>query len=422
MNVYDVLKERGFIYQCTDEENLRKILGEEKISCYIGFDPTADSLHVGSLVPIMSLVHMQRAGHKVIVVVGGGTAKVGDPSGKTEMRKMLSPEKIKENAEGLKRQLSRYISFEDDKAIMVDNATWLDDLNYISFLREIGRHFSVNRMLTAESYKIRLEKGLSFLEFNYMILQAYDFYVLARDYNCILQMGGQDQWGNIVAGIDLIRRMLQREAYGLTFPLITNASGEKFGKTVAGAVWLDEKKTSPFDFYQFWRNVEDADVKRFLGLFTLLPMEEVKYLGTLQPPLINRAKEILAYEVTKLTHGREKARKAYLSAISQFGMSDPEGKIKTSSDIVEIKEESEDIIPSVDIKREELNLPISSLLVEKKVLSSKGEVKRLISQNGISINGEKVSSFKSTLDEGAFKNGEAILKIGKKRIYKLKLI
>ncbi len=421
-NVYDVLKERGFIYQSTDEENLRKILNNEKITCYIGFDPTADSLHVGSLVPIMSLVHMQRAGHKVLVVVGGGTAKVGDPSGKTEMRKMLTPEQIVKNAEGLKKQLSQYISFESEKAIMLDNSKWLDNLNYIEFLRDIGRHFSVNRMLTAESYKIRLEKGLSFLEFNYMILQAYDFYVLAKDYNCILQMGGQDQWGNIVAGIDLIRRKLQKEAYGLTFPLITNASGEKFGKTVAGAIWLDENKTSAFDFYQFWRNVEDADVMRFLGLFTLLPMDEVKYLGSLNPPLINRAKEILAYEVTKLAHSKEKAKSAYISAVKQFGKSDLDGIVKTSSDIVEISEIKEDLTPTITLEEGDLGKTISDILVSNKVLSSKGEVKRLISQNGISLDGKKVKDFKMKIEKSFFENSEITLKIGKKRIYKIKLI
>ncbi len=422
LNVYDILKERGFIYQCTDEENLRKLLDKEKVTCYIGFDPTADSLHVGSLVPIMSLVHMQRAGHRVIAVVGGGTAKVGDPSGKTEMRKMLTHEQINKNAEGLKKQLSKYISFEEDKAIMLDNSKWLDNLNYIQFLRDIGRHFSVNRMLTAESYKIRLEKGLSFLEFNYMILQAYDFYILAKDYNCTLQMGGQDQWGNIVAGIDLIRRKLQKEAYGLTFPLITNASGEKFGKTVAGAVWLDEEKTFVFDFYQFWRNVEDDDVMRFLGLFTLLPMDEVKYLGSLNPPLINRAKEILAYEVTKLAHGKEKAKAAYLSAIRQFGTSDPEKKVRTSSDILKIEDVKDDITPTINIKKEDLNKTITDILVSHKILSSKAEVKRLISQNGISIDGTKVKDFKMNLDGSLFSKGEITLKIGKKRIYKIKLV
>ena len=332
-NVYDILNERGFIYQCTDETGVRELLATQNVTFYIGFDPTAISLQIGNLVPIMAMMHLQQQGHLPIVIVGGGTALVGDPSGKTEMRKIITMEQINENANAQKKQFAKYIDFGDGKARMLNNADWLAKLNYIEMLRDIGRHFSVNRMLSAESIKIRMETGLSFLEFNYMILQAYDFYKLADEYNCVMQMGGQDQWGNIVAGVDLTRRMLSKEVYGLTFPLIVNAQGQKFGKSVAGAVWLDEKKTSPYEYYQFWRNVDDADVEKLLGLFTFLPMDEVHRLGQLQPPKINRAKEILAFEATKITHGKEAAISSYRASVNQFGLSDPGKKIITSSEI-----------------------------------------------------------------------------------------
>ncbi|MCK4908218.1 MAG: tyrosine--tRNA ligase, partial [Spirochaetes bacterium] len=308
-DLLQILNERGFIAQNSNEDGIKELLKKES-SVYIGFDPTAASLHIGSLVPIMALAHLQRCGHKPLVLVGGGTALIGDPSGKTELRKMLSKDDINTNAEAIKSQLSRYIDFENDKALLLNNADWLSDLNYIEFLRDIGMHFSVNRMIAAESYKQRLETGLSFIEFNYMIFQAYDFLYLAQKHNCRLQMGGNDQWGNIVAGIDLIRRIESKEGYGLTFPLITTSSGAKMGKTASGAVWLDSKRTSPYEFYQYWRNTEDPDVKKFLALFTFLPMDEVNKLGDLKGEELNEAKKILAYEATKITHGEEEAKKA----------------------------------------------------------------------------------------------------------------
>ena len=296
--VYQELEERGLIYQSTNAGGVQKLLQEAPQTFYIGFDPTADSLHVGSLIPIIVMMHLQKAGHRPIAILGGGTAMVGDPSGKTELRQMLTPEKIVENGQGIAAQLARFLDFNDNRCQLINNADWLSSLKYVDFLRDIGRHFSVNRMITAESYKQRLETGLSFIEFNYMILQAYDFHVLCKDQGCRIQMGGQDQWGNIVAGIDLIRRTQATEAYGVTFPLLTTSNGEKFGKTAAGAVWLSTERTSVLDFYQFWRNCEDSEIKRLLSFFTFLPMDEIKHLSALTDQGINRAKEIRAYEVT----------------------------------------------------------------------------------------------------------------------------
>ncbi|MBN2432071.1 MAG: tyrosine--tRNA ligase [Acidobacteria bacterium] len=424
-NAYDVLQARGFIYQCTDDDGLQKLLAEKNISCYIGFDPTAASLHVGSLVPIMALVHLQQAGHRPIIIVGGGTAMVGDPSGRTEMRRLLTLEQIARNAELIRQQIGKYISFEQGRALLLNNAAWLVPLNYIDFLRDIGRHFSVNRMLSAESYRVRLEAGLSFLEFNYMLLQAYDFYVLERDYQCPVQMGGQDQWGNIVAGIDLIRRKSNRPAYGMTFPLITNDSGEKFGKSVAGAVWLDEEKTPPFDFYQFWRNTEDADVKRFLGLFTLLPMDEVNRLGSLQPPLLNRAKEILAYEAVRITHGREKADAAYASALSQFGLTDPGNLVETSSAIRHIGETQDSIIPTSEIALQHFSpagLDLVDVMLQAGLAPSKSEARRMIKGGGVSVNERKVDSVPAHLHRDDITDGEILIKVGKKRFHRLKIV
>ena len=317
-NVYDIFEERGFIEQVTDAQGLRRLL-ERPITCYIGFDPTASSLHLGNLVPVMSLAHMQRAGHKPIGLVGGGTTLVGDPSGKTETRSMMSREKIDQNGVGIKRQLSRFIDFSNGKAVMANNADWLVDLKYIDFLRDIGHHFSVNRMLSAESYKARLKTGLNFIEFNYMLLQAYDFWYLFKEYDCRLQMGGNDQWGNILAGADLTRRLEGEVIHGLTFPLITTSSGMKMGKTHEGAVWLDPKLTSSFDYYQYWINQDDKDIKRFLALFTFLPMDEVRRLGSLTGEDIRDAKEVLAYEATKTCHGKEEAEKARVASRQLFG-------------------------------------------------------------------------------------------------------
>ncbi|RKX92577.1 MAG: tyrosine--tRNA ligase [Spirochaetes bacterium] len=420
MNPYDILKERGFVYQVTDEEGIRKLFNKKRVTAYIGFDPTADSLHAGSLVPIMALAHIQRAGHRPIALVGGGTGMVGDPSGKTETRKLLSIEEIRKNAESIKNQLSRYISFDDNNALLLNNADWLIELRYIDFLRDIGKHFSVNKMLTAESIKQRLEKGLTFIEFNYMVLQAYDFYILNRDYDCDVQMGGQDQWGNIVAGIDLIRRMTSKEAYGITFPLITDSNGQKFGKSVKGAIWLDSTKTSPYEYYQFFRNTMDDDVERYLGYFTFLPMDEVKYLGSLKPPLLNRAKEILAYEATRITHGIEEAKKAYLASIEKFGESDPEKKAKTSSRILEIKGEEVEH-PAVKINKNDIKdgLSVVDAFVISGLVKSKSEARRLIKQGGAYIEEKRVNSENDILTIGDFKKGELNLRAGKKRYMKL---
>ena len=323
-DVFDVLDERGFVAQSTDPAELKGYLASPA-ACYIGFDPTADSLHVGSLVPIMALVHMQRHGHRPIVLVGGGTGLVGDPSGKTEMRQLLTIEQIQLNVAALKTQLSRFLDFSDGRALMLNNADWLVDLRYIEFLRDIGRHFSVNRMLAAESYRIRLETGLNFIEFNYMLLQAYDFFYLAEKEDCLLQMGGDDQWGNIVAGIELIRRKSRKSAHAVTFPLLTTASGAKMGKTASGAVWLSAEKTSPFDFYQYWINTDDRDVERFLKLYTLLPVAEIEAVGSLEGQELNWCKTILAFEVTQLAHGREPALAAHRSGEQRLREAAPAG-------------------------------------------------------------------------------------------------
>lgn len=416
-NVFQVLKARGFVYQCTDEVAIEKMLSEEKITFYNGFDPTAISLQVGNLVPIMAMTHLQRAGHRPIVIVGGGTALVGDPSGKTEMRQILTPEQIEENLQAQKKQFAKYIDFSDGKALMLNNADWLTRLNYIELLRDIGRHFSVNRMLAAESYKMRLETGLSFLEFNYMILQAYDFYILARDYDCKLQMGGQDQWGNIVAGADLTRRLLLKPVEGMTFPLITNAQGQKFGKSVAGAVWIDENRTSVYDYYQFWRNVDDADVEKFLGLFTYLPMDEVKRLGQLEAPKINRAKEILAYEATKITHGKDEAEKAYLASIKQFGESDPKGDILTNSEIYQIAFDSFDDLPTIKLNAGEVDAGISiiTLFVKTGLCNSNSEARRLVTQGGAYINGKAYTDIGKIVTKDQLEDNRILLRAGKKR-------
>ncbi len=306
-SVYDIFYERGFIEQVTDEALIRELLRDRKITCYIGFDPTATSLHIGSLVPIMALAHMQREGHRLIALIGGGTGLIGDPSGKTEMRQVLTREQIDFNALCLQNQLSKYLDFGNGRALMLNNADWLTRLNYIEFLRDIGRHFSVNKMLAAESYKLRLEKGLNFVEFNYMLLQAYDFLYLFKYHDCVMQMGGNDQWGNMLAGIDLIRRVEGRMAHSMTFPLLITSQGHKMGKTEKGTVWLDQALTLPYDYYQYWVNVDDADVERFLALFTFLPMEEVKQVRTLVDVELNIAKSVLAFEATKITHGEAAA-------------------------------------------------------------------------------------------------------------------
>ncbi len=400
MGLYETLEERGFVAQCTDVEGLKDLLARETVTAYIGFDPTASSLHVGSLLPIMSLAHLQRAGHRPIGLVGGGTGLVGDPSGKTEMRKMLSREDIDANGEGLKTQLSRFIDFSEDRALMLNNADWLCEWNYIEFLRDIGKHFSINRMLSYESVKSRLdsESGLSFIEFNYMLLQAYDFYHQALHYDCRLQMGGNDQWGNITAGIDLTRRLGGPQLYGLTFPLITTSSGKKMGKTETGTVWLDAERTSPYDYYQFWRNTEDADVGRFLSFFTYLDMDEVRELSALEGSEINRAKLVLAYEATRLNHGREEADKAKAAAEAAFG----QGR-------------AADEVPTVTISPKEFSeMAAFQLFVRAGLCSTGSEARRLISQGGAYVEDRKVRAFDQPVKELLQAEG-SLIRAGKKR-------
>ncbi len=420
--IYEEFRQRGFLYQCTDEEELPRLLEKESVTFYIGFDPTADSLHVGSLVPILAMVHMQRAGHRPIAVTGGGTALVGDPSGKSEMRQMLTREKIAENARSISAQLAWFLDLEGENGLAVDNVEWLDGLGYIDFLRDIGRHFSVNRMLAMESYKQRLETGLSFLEFNYMCLQAYDFVVLCKEHDCILQMGGQDQWGNIVAGLDLVRRETGRQAYGLTFPLLTDSSGAKLGKTVAGAVWLSEEGTSHFDFYQYWRNVDDADVERFLKLFTFLPVGECERLGKMEAPAINRAKEILAYELLRIVRGEKAAADTYLAVARQFGAADPDGSIETSSAIAALATAQVDNTPTLQLTAEEAapGLRLIELLVRGGLCPSNGEAKRLIKQGGAKVNDEQITDIGATVG-GDLLTKKPIIKAGKKRLVRVEV-
>lgn len=405
-NAYETLLERGFIQQVTHEEPLIERLKNEKVTFYIGFDPTADSLHVGHFVAMMAMAHMQRAGHKPIALVGGGTAMVGDPSGKTDMRKMLTLEQIGHNAERIKKQLGRFIDFSNDKAIMANNADWLMNLNYVEFLRDIGVHFSVNRMLSAECFKIRMEKGLTFLEFNYMLMQGYDFYVLNQKYGCTLQMGGDDQWSNILGGTDLIRKKEGKPAYGLTFTLLTTSEGKKMGKTEAGALWLDPDKTSPYDFYQYWRNIDDADVKKCLSLLTFLDMDEVNRLGSLEDEKINEAKKVLAYEITKIVHGEMEANNAKAAAEALFGNA---GDMET--------------VPGTKITRDKLseNSRLVDLLVLTGLTPSKGEGKRLIKQGGIYVNDERIDDFDRKITIEDFKDGRMMIRKGKKIYYRLEL-
>ena len=438
-NVFDILEERGFIEQCTDAAASRKLL-QKPVTCYIGFDPTATSLHVGSLLPIMSLAHMQRCGHRPIALVGGGTALVGDPSGKTEMRQMLSREEIEANAEKLKVQLGQFIDFNSGRALLLNNADWLAPLNYIEFLRDIGRHFSVNRMLSAESYKMRLETGLSFIEFNYMLLQAYDFLLLFDDYSCSLQMGGSDQWGNIVAGVDLVRRIRQKTVFGITFPLITTASGEKMGKTAQGAVWLDGTLTSAYEYYQYWINTEDQDVARFLGYFTFLPMEEIQVVADLQGADLNLVKTILAYEVTRITHGEAAASAAQAESEEIFGARSIAEDLLPSSGVARGKRDKKLAVsdtlhatssstvslasmPTSIIAKSRLStgIPAFKLFAEVGLCSSSGEARRLIQQGGAYLNGERIREFdqRTTLDH--LEKGEILLRAGKKKYHRIQV-
>ena len=402
--MYDTFLERGYVAQCTDEKELARLFNSETVLGYIGFDPTATSLHVGSLIPILSLVHLQRQGHRPIVLVGGGTGMVGDPSGKTEMRKLLTLDELAANAEAIKEQLARFMEFGETKAMMV-NVDWLAPLNYIEMLRDVGRHFSVNRMLAAESVKQRLETGLSFIEFNYMILQAYDFMHLCKHHGCRLQMGGNDQWGNIVAGVDLTRRMVGQTVYGLTFPLITTSTGQKMGKTHAGTVWLDPERTSPYDFYQYWVNVTDDDVERFLKLFTFLPLDQIDELARLEGSAINEAKQVLAYEVTKIVHNEAEAKEAQRAAQAAFGKgADAEG------------------VPTSGMARDRLAEGVAAfvLFTEVGLCKSSSDARRLIKQGGAYVGEARVEAFDSliTLDL-AGEDGAIWLRAGKKKHHRV---
>lgn len=405
-NVFDILMERGYIKQTTHEEEIRELLGKESVTFYIGFDPTADSLHVGHFIAMMFMAHMQRAGHKPIALVGGGTAMVGDPSGRTDIRQMLTKEDIERNANSIKKQLERLIDFSDDKAILVNNADWLLDLNYVEFLRDVGSHFSVNRMLTAECFKQRLEKGLSFLEFNYMLMQGYDFYVLNEKYNCKMQLGGDDQWSNMIAGMDLVRRKSGKQAYAMTCTLLTNSEGDKMGKTAKGALWLDPQKTSPYEFYQYWRNVDDADVDKCLRMLTFIPMDEVRRLSALEGAEINKAKEVLAFEVTKLIHGEEEANKAQQAAKALFSGGIDEGSIPFTE---------------MDTATFENGIGILDLLKDVGLTKSNGEGRRLVEQGGISIDDVKIESIDKQINLNDFKDGKIMIKKGKKVYHQVRI-
>ncbi len=419
-NVYDELKARGFVAQVSDEAAVRGLLGGAQASFYVGFDSTASSLHAGSLVPIMAMVHLRRAGHRAIAVVGSGTTMVGDPSGKTEMRQMLEERTIRAQGQAIHIQLSRYLRFDGASAIAVDNADWLMPLKYIEFLRDIGRHFSVNRMLAAEAYKLRLEKGLSFIEFNYQLLQAYDYLTLYRKYKCCLQMGGDDQWGNILAGVDLIRRVEGGTAEALTFPLLTTATGAKMGKTAQGAVWLDAALFSPYDFYQYWVDCDDRDVVRFLKMFTLLPLDEIARLGALRDSGINEAKRILAYEATKITHGELEAEKARQAAAAAFGgraapQAGDDGE--TYGVVGDVN-----VLPTTAVPRSRLEAGISpaGLFAEVGLTPSRKEAKRMIEQGGLYVNDRRIDSAERLLtlaDLGP--DGGLILKAGKKKVHRI---
>ena len=419
---FEDLNRRGFFYQLTDEEAVKAKLNKEQTLFYVGFDPTADSLHIGHLLPVMAARRLQQAGHVPIILVGGATGMVGDPSGKSEARKVLSKELVAENAAALKGQLSKFINFEDDNAHFVNNADWLCDMLYIDMLRDIGRHFSVNRMLSMESVKQRMETGISFLEFNYMILQAYDFLHLNDKLDCTLQIGGQDQWGNIVSGVELVRRVKGKQVLGSTFPLLTDSNGQKFGKTAGGAVWLDKTKTPIFDYYQFWRNVEDSEVQKLLFLFTSLPSDEVEELGKLQAPAINRAKEILAFEATKLAHNETEAGKCYLAAGSKFGFADPENKISTSSSILNFKaSDAIQDLPTYEISANNFTDGkwIVALLSEAGLCNSNGDARRLIKGGGAYINDERVTDMNYSVTSKDLKDNALILKAGKKKIKRI---
>jgi tyrosyl-tRNA synthetase len=403
-DVFDILKERGFIAQVTDEEAVRKKLAEEQVTFYIGFDSTADSLHAGSLVTIMAMMHLQRAGHRPIGLVGGGTTMVGDPSGRTEMRQLLSEEAIRANGQKLHAQLNHYLHFDEDQAIAENNANWLLDLNYVTFLREIGRHFSVNRMLAAEAYKQRLEKGLSFIEFNYQLLQAYDYLMLYRRHGCTMQMGGDDQWGNLLAGVDLIRRVEGATAHAMTYPLLTTSSGAKMGKTAEGAVWLDPEKFSPYDYYQYWINCDDRDVEKLLKTFTFLPLDEIKRLAALEGAELREAKRVLAYEATVITHGEGEARAAEKAARAAFAQGGDLEAMPTTT------------LPRARLKA---GLGVLEIFAEVGLTKSRGEARRMLQQGGIYVNDQRVEQIEAVLTLADLTSDGILLRAGKKKYHRL---
>ena len=407
MSVFDELKARGMIAQMTNEEKIRDLMENQKIKFYIGFDPTADSLHVGHFVQIMVMAHMQRAGHVPIALFGGGTGMIGDPSGKTDMRKMLTKETIQHNIDCFQKQMSKLVDFSDGKALMVNNADWLLNLNYIEFLREVGVHFSVNRMLAAECYKQRLERGLSFFELNYMIMQSYDFLVLSREYDCQLEFGGDDQWSNIIGGVELNRRMDGREVCGMTFNLLQTSDGRKMGKTEKGAVWLGSEKTSPYEFYQYWRNVDDADVINCMKMLTFIPLDEIAEYEKLEGSALNQAKEKLAFEVTKLIHGAEEAQKAQSAAKALFSSSADAEHMPTT--VLKPEQFTDDTITVIDI------------LVAASLAKSKGEARRLIEQGGITVDDGRVTNLGAAVSKADFAKGHVLVKKGKKVFHKIVL-
>ena len=404
MTVFEELKRRGLLAQLTNEEEIARLINAGEATFYIGFDPTADSLHVGHFMALCLMKRLQMAGNKPIALIGGGTGMVGDPSGKSDMRKMLTPEDIQHNCECFKKQMSRFIDFSDGKALMVNNAQWLLDLNYVEFLRDIGPHFSVNRMLTFECYKQRMERGLTFLEFNYMIMQSYDFYMLFQKYGCNMQFGGDDQWANMLGGTELIRRKLGKDAHAMTITLLLNSEGKKMGKTERGAVWLDPEKTSPYEFFQYWRNVSDADVIKCMKLLTFIPIEEIEAMESWQGSELNKAKEMLAFELTKMVHGEEEANKALATAKSMF-----------SSGV------ADENMPSTDIaeKLTDGKIGILDLLVACGLCPSKGEARRLVTQGGVSVDGVKITDTAALVSSADYSEGYAVIKKGKKVFHKV---
>ncbi len=399
-NVFDELDARGLIEQATDREAIRELLGKEQVSFYVGFDPTADSLHVGHFMQLVIMRKMQRAGHRPIAILGGGTTMIGDPTGKTDMRKMMTQETIQHNADCFKKQMSKFVDFSEGRALMLNNADWLLKQNYIEFLREVGVHFTVNKMLTAECFKSRMEKGLSFLEFNYMLMQSFDFYKLFTEYGCKLEMGGNDQWANIIGGVELIRRKLGKDAYGMTFTLLTNKEGKKMGKTENGAVWLDPEKTSPYDFFQYWRNVDDADVTRCLRLLTDVPLEKIEEFDRMGGEQLNKAKELLAFELTSTVHSAEDAQKALDAARALFSG----GGDKTH-------------MPATQLAESDLTdgaVAVLDLLVKCGLASSKGEGRRLVEQGGISVDDEKIADIYAVVPAARLAGEGVIVKKGKK--------